>query len=179
MNARRTIILFLIISFVSGGCANKEEDLAGVKHFYFEIIDNVQNQYTHQLVQHITEVLPQYDYLISEASANSGWPFYGQVERESRVLKTDMMPPHTNVNRLSPISNLKQYNQGEHTMKAVFTFENKNERTITIIKETFEWSDGNWRKFSKRLSTDFDIGMNNKDETFSKVSKTLIRYTFK
>ena len=50
---------------------------------------------------------------------------------------------------------------------------------ITVIKETYEWSEGNWRKFSKRLSTDFDISMNTKDEIFSKVSKTLIRYTFK
>ena len=179
MKSRTIIIICLFGALFAGSCESNNENLAGVKHFYFEIIDNIQSEYTEQLVQHITEVLPQYDYLISEESANLDWPFYGNVERGSKVLKTDMMPPHTNINRLSPIRNLKEYNQGEHTMKAVFTIENKDDKTITIIKESFEWSDGSWHKFSKKLATDFDVEMTNKDETFSKVSKTLIRYTFK
>ena len=173
------IIFCLLGSLIIGGCEPKNENLAGVKHFYFELIDNVQSEYTEQLVQYITEVLPQYDYLISEETANLGWPFYGPVEGGSKVLKTDMMIPHTNVNRLSPINSLNNYNQGEHIMKAVFTIESKDEASVTIIKESFEWYNGNWRKFSKKLSTDFKIGANNKDETFRKVSKTLIRYTFK
>jgi hypothetical protein len=178
----KTIIIVNICLFgvlFGGGCDNKKEDLAGVKHFYFEIIDNVQNQYTHQLVQHIIEVLPQHDYLISEASANAGWPFYGHVERGSRVLKTDMMPPHTNVNRLSPLSKLKEYNQGEHSMKAVFTIENKDDKTITVIKESFEWTGSEWHKFSKKLATDFNLEDGSRNEIFIKISKTLIRYTFK
>ena len=173
------IIFCLLGSLIIGGCESKNENLAGIKHFYFDLVDNVQSEYTEQLVQYITEVLPQNDYLISEETANLGWPFYGPVERGSKVLKTDMMIPHTNVNRLSPINSLVDYNKGEHTMKAVFTIESKDEATINIIKESFEWSNGNWHKFSKKLSTDFNIVVSNKDETFRKVSKTLIRYTFK
>ena len=179
-NMKAQILIISILGvFIIGGCESKNEHLAGVKHFYFELIDNVQSEYTIQLTDHIMEILPQYDYLISEETANLGWPFYGPVERGSKVLKTDMMPPHTNVNRLSPINSLVDYNKGEHSMKAVFTIEYKDEATINIIKESFEWSNGNWHKFSKKLSTDFNIVVSNKDETFRKVSKTLIRYTFK
>jgi hypothetical protein len=179
MKSSIIVIISLFGALFIGGCGPTNENLAGVKHFYFELIDNVQSEYSEELVQHITDALPQYDYLISEESADAGWPFYGSVERGSMVLKTDMMPPHTNVNRLSPISKLKEYNQGEHSMKAVFTIENMNDHTITIIKESFEWTGGEWHKFSKKLATDFNLEDGSRNEIFIKVSKTLIRYTFK
>ena len=173
------VIITLFGAFFIGGCGPTNENLAGVKHFYFELKDHVQSEYSEQLVLHITEVLPLYDYLISEESADAGWPFYGHVERGSKVLKIDMMPPHTNVNRLSPISKLKEYNQGEHSMKVVFTIENKDDHTITISKESFEWTGSEWHKFSKKLATDFNIEDGSRNEIFIKISKTLIRYTFK
>ena len=179
MKSRIIIIISLFGVLFFGGCETKNENSAGVKHFYFELIDNVQSDYSEELVQYITEDLPQYDYLISEESADAGWPFYGHVERGSSVLKTDMMPPHTNVNRLSPVSKLKEYNQGEHSMKVVFTIENKDDHTITIIKESFEWTGSKWQKFSKKLATDFNLEDGNRNEIFIKISKTLIRYTFK
>lgn len=167
------------VCFIASCEASTNSKIAGVKNFYFEIIDNIQSDFSLQLVEQISETLPQNDYLISEESAAQGWPFFGIVPRGSEVLKTDMMPPHSNVNRLTPIRDLKNYNTGEHKMKAVFTINNSSSETISISKESFEWKDGSWVKFSKKLETEFEIDLTNADEVYAKAAKTLIRYTFK
>lgn len=174
-------LFILALSSLSVCCKNEKKDpnLAGVKHFYFEFVDNVQSELTKELIQSMTETMPEFDYLMSEETASKGWPFYGPVKRGSRVLKTDMMPPHSNVNRLSPISKLKNYNQGEHTMKALFTIIHKDDHSITITEESFEWSDGEWHQFSKKLFGDYDIASASQEELAEAISKTLIRYTFK
>lgn len=175
---------FIICSFlVLIACAsdNKESDrnVAGVKHFYFEFIDHVQTDHSKQLIIDVSSIFPQYDYIMSEGSAAKGWPFYGTVKRGSKVLKAEMMPPHSNVNRLSPIVKLDDYNVGEHTMKVLFTLNAKNDSTISITKESFKWKAGKWHKFSKKLTTDFNINRNSRNQMAEKASKTLIRYTFK
>lgn len=173
--------MFLIIVLSSCGMGTtKQEDknVAGVKHFYFKFIDNVQSEYSAGIIKDVSQLMPQYDYLISEESAAKGWPFWGSVKRGSKVLKTDMMPPHSNVNRLSPIKELTTYNQGEHTMKVLFTIDSKNDSTLLITKESFKWKAGEWHILSKKLTTDFNIN-NNQSLVADKISKTLIRYTFK
>lgn len=175
---------FFIYSFlILIGCNSTDEksdkNVAGVKHFYFEFIDDVQTDYSILLINKVSSIFPQYDYIMSEESAEKGWPFYGNVTRGSKVLKTEMMPPHSNVNRLSPIDKLTTYNNGEHTLKVRFTLTRKNDSTIAITKESFDWKEGEWHKFSKKLTTDFAIDQDNQKETISKISKTLIRYTFK
>lgn len=173
---------FILLAFTSLlvlSCLQKDEKIAGVKHFYVEFVDQIQSEKSQNIIKDVSSILPEYDYLISEESAENGWPFYGNVKRESVVLKSEMMPPHTNVNRLSMIGQLSTYNMDEHTMKALFTITSKNDSIISIIKESFEWSDGEWHKFSKKLTTDFDIKNNHNQELNDKISKTLIRYTFK
>ena len=116
---------------------------------------------------------------MSEKSAAIGWPYYGNVERGSKVLKTEMMPPHTNVNRLSPISQLSTDNEGEHTLKLICTIKPINDSTIDVVKKSYSWHNNEWQSFSKELNTEFKIERFNQQETIDKISKTLIRYTFK
>jgi len=172
---RLTIIIFLALL----GCNKEDPNAAGVKHFYFEFVDTIESDYSLELLDAVAKILVESDYLISEESAEAGWPFYGSVKRGKKVLKTDMMPPHTNVNRLSPIANLKTYNQGEHTMKAVFTIRIVENQRIIITKESFEWVDDSWRQFSKKLDSEFDMNAESKNDLFNRIAKTLIRYTFK
>ena len=157
----------------------QDEDLAGVKHFYFEFVDEVQNELTIEIINKVSKNMVQYDYVMSEKSAAIGWPYYGNVERGSKVLKTEMMPPHTNVNRLSPISQLSTDNEGEHTLKLICTIKPINDSTIDVVKKSYSWHNNEWQSFSKELNTEFKIERLNQQETIDKISKTLIRYTFK
>lgn len=173
-------ILFLLLSVLTISCNQQpNENLAGVKHFYFEFIDLANTDYTKSIVIEVSNIFPQNDYLMSEESAAKGWPFYGSIERGSSVLKSDMMPPHTNVNRLSPISKISFTKNEEHILKAVFSIKSKNDSTLSITKESFEWHEEEWITFSKKLTTDFHIKEAEKREVALKISKTLIRYTFK
>lgn len=160
-------------------CNIEDEEVAGVKHFYFEFIDTIQSEQSTNMINDVSSIFPMSDYIMSEESAADGWPFYGNVERESKVLKTDMMPPHSNVNRLSPISELSNYNEGEHTMKVVYTLTSSSDTTMAISKESFEWGHEEWRKFSKKMTTEFNLTRLNHEDLVDKISKTLIRYTFK
>lgn len=152
---------------------------AGVKHFYIEFVDNIESDYSKVLIEHLSVILPRHDYFISEESANKGWPYYEEVVRGAKVLKTDMMPPHTSINRISPIGQLKNYNQGEHSYKAIFTINNLNENLISITKESFTWKEDKWQKMSMKISTKFKVQDSNQIESFTKIAKTLVRYTFK
>lgn len=174
-----SIILSIISTSLLTGCTAKDENEAGVKHFYFEFIDNVQSDLSASVIEDVTKIMPQYDYLMSEESAAKGWPFYGNVARGSSVLKTDMMPPHTNVNRLSPIKQLANYNEDEHTMKVVFVVDKFDNSLLTISKQSFEWHGEEWHNYSMKLATDFKTENIDQQELVEKISKTLIRYTFK
>ena len=171
--------LLLTLAAMSFSCGEHNENRAGVKHFYFEFIDKVESAFSQQVIVDASKFLPQHDYLMSEESASKGWPFYGNVKRGSIVLKSDMMPPHTNVNRLSPITQLDDYNNGEHTMKVVFIIEKYDNSLLTISKESFEWSGGEWHKYSMKITTDFKTENISQVALVEKISKTLIRYTFK
>ena len=119
------LILFMLLLLMMFSCDKKQEDLAGVKHFYFEFVDQIDNQYSQSLIDRISDQLPKYDYLISEKSGAAGWPFYESVERGSKVLKSDMVPPHSNVNRFSDIEYLPKqtgHDQNEHIMKLSIVF---------------------------------------------------------
>jgi len=180
MLPKASIFVFIVLTACTWMSDTKHnEDIAGVKHFYFEFIDHVQSEYSVSMIEQVSTILPQYDYLISKESAVKGWPFYGNVKRGSILLKTEMMPPHSNVNRLSPIKELTNFNKKKHIMRVLFTIESINDSTLRITKESFQWSAEGWHQFSKKISTDFDIKLDNQQEVVSNISKTLIRYTFK
>lgn len=171
--------LILLLGVLPISCKQQpNENVAGVKHFYFEFVDQVNSEFTESIIAETSKIFPQFDYLMSDDSAAKGWPFYGTVERGSTVLKSEMMPPHSNVNRLSNISEIS-YTKDEHLLKAIFTIEAKNDSILSITKESFEWHNKKWNKFSKKMVTDFNIKDVEKKDVILKISKTLIRYTFK
>jgi hypothetical protein len=173
--------LFALAACLITSCNTQKQDdnVAGAKHFYFEFVDEVQSEFTTRVINDISKIMVQYDYIMSEESAAKGWPFYGTVERGSKVLKTDMMPPHTNVNRLSPISKLTTYNDNEHTLKVIYTVQSVNDSTVNVVKKSYDWHNNEWRSFSKELNSEFEITNAEQEDIIKKISKTLIRYTFK
>ncbi|MDH5474389.1 MAG: hypothetical protein OEX22_01730 [Cyclobacteriaceae bacterium] len=173
------VIVFIAYLNTSCGTQSKDENVAGVKHFYFEFVDEVQNEITIEIINEVSKHMVQYDYIMSEESAAKGWPFYGNVERGTRVLKTEMMPPHSNVNRLSPISKLTNYDDDEHILKVVYTIKAINELAINIDKKSYSWHNDEWQSFSQKMSTTFEIDTPKQEDLIDKISKTLIRYTFK
>jgi hypothetical protein len=175
------LFLIAITAYLFASCASQEQDanVAGVKHFYFEFVDEIQNEITIEIIDEASKIMVQHDYIMSEESASKGWPFYGTIERESKVLKTEMMPPHSNVNRLSPINQLTTHKEGEHTLKVIYTINSINDSTINVDKKSYDWHNNEWQGFSKKMSTEFNIKSSNQPNINKKISRTLIRYTFK
>ena len=173
--------LFVLAACLITSCNTQKQDdnVAGVKHFYFEFVDEVQNEISIEIINEVSKIMVQHDYLMSEESAAKGWPFYGAVERGGLVLKTDMMPPHSNVNRLSPISKLTDYDDSDHILKVVYTINAINDSTIIVDKKSFSWHKNEWQSFSQKMNTEFEIGSVKQEDIVEKISKTLIRYTFK
>ena len=61
--------LFTACLLTSCNTQKQDEDLAGVKHFYFEFVDEVQNELTIEIINKVSKNMVQYDYVMSEKSA--------------------------------------------------------------------------------------------------------------
>lgn len=176
------LILFMLLLLMMFSCDKKQEDLAGVKHFYFEFVDQIDNQYSQSLIDRISDQLPKYDYLISEKSGAAGWPFYESVERGSKVLKSDMVPPHLNVNRLSSIEFLlgePMQDHHEHVMKLFVVFHSLENGELILTKQSFEQNGEDWDVFSMEIESKFQTDDKSTAVVADKIAKTLTRYTFK
>ncbi|MFY0626244.1 MAG: hypothetical protein JXR07_08120 [Reichenbachiella sp.] len=180
----RTVIPHIFVLGLIAGCMSvvvHEANIAGVKHFYYEINDKVESQLTRQISNDLEKILPRFDYIISESSAAEGWPFYGQLERGSLVMKSDMMPPHSNVNRLSPIHELdtNSIDPKEHIKKLIITISLSPNGKLIVSKESFRPKNDSWIVFSMKSKSEFDPNVADVASISDKISKTLIRYTFK
>ena len=168
-------LLFFVLMV---SCSSDNPNRAGVKQFYYEFEDNINQPWTQELTKEIGARFQQGDYLISAASAEAGWPFYATVERGATVLKSDMIPPHTKVNRLSPISDIELDNHQDHPHKLLVILDLDSAQQLHVTKQSYIWENGQWEVFSKRLYADFDPSYKAGALTDT-LSKTLIRYTFK
>lgn len=176
------IILVIIMLMFMLSCATRNENVAGVKHFYFEFDDQVKTEYSLALIDQISEQLPKYDYLISEESGAEGWPFYASVDRGSRVLKSEMVPPHSNVNRLSAIEYLPEdmaHGEDEHLMKLIVELKAMDNGVLILDKQSFKWKNNQWEVFSMKIESQFRTDEKPVEEVADKIAKTLTRYTFK
>jgi hypothetical protein len=159
-------------------CSGDNPNKAGVKKFYYEFEDNINQPWTQELIGQLGERFQQGDYLISAASAEAGWPFYATVERGAMVLKSDMIPPHTKVNRLTPISQLDLDDDQDHPHKLLVILDLDSAQQLHVTKQSYTWENGDWEVFSKRLYSELDPSYKG-GALVDTLSKTLIRYTFK
>ena len=159
-------------------CSTDNPNRAGVKLFYYEFEDNINKPWTQELIAQLGERFQQGDYLISAASAEAGWPFYATVERGAMVLKSDMIPPHTMVNRFTPISQIDLDDHQDHLHKLLIILDLDSAQQLLVTKHSYTWENGDWEGFSKRLYSEVDPSYNG-GSLVDTLSKTLIRYTFK
>ena len=168
----------ILLSWALSSCQTKNPDKAGVKQFYYIFSDSIDNDWSHALISDLSKEFERGDYYISEASAASGWPFYATAEPGVVVLKSDMIPPHTLVNRLAPISDFDAGTQGDHIHKLWILLEQDSLRQLAVTKQSYTWSNDQWVVFSKRLGSEYAMP-DDPSLLVDTLSKTMIRYTFK
>lgn len=171
-------VMSLLFFAMVVACSTDNPNRAGVKQFYYEFEDNINQPWTQELIKEIGVRFQQGDYFISAASAEAGWPFYATVERGATVLKSDMIPPHSKVNRLLPMSQIDLDDHQDHLYKLLVIMDLDSAQQLHVTKQSYIWNNGQWQVLSKRLYADFDPSYK-AGALADTLSKTLIRYTFK
>ena len=172
-------ILIITLGLLVLGCTRDNSQYAGVKHFYVEFEDHIDSPFSTELIANIERQMESGDFYISEESAEQGWPFYATVPRGQKVERQLIIPPHTLVNRISPVEDLEDPDKGDHILKLWVQLDLDSTNNLLVAKQSFERVNGEWQVFSKKLITSFEIPDSSGEDLEDKVAKTLIRYTFK
>ena len=173
--------LIWAITFLPFSCSKgpEEAEFADVGIYFFYFNDEVKTEESRWLVNHLTKSFQKYDYIMSNESAEAGWPYFGEIKKGEKIPQTEILPPHKFLHRLIPFDRYETDNSLNYYFKIKYSILNYGKQLI-IKAETFERRSGQWILISSPPLSKINVKKYKSKLSLSNdVNKTLIRDTFK
>jgi len=169
----------LVIGILFSKCNNssQSEKYAEVESYYYEFYDSARGSLSQKLIQEMAVYMQRpFDYILTEESAAMGWPYFGDVQRGTRVKREIIMPPHSTVHRMEPLS---QYMNDEPAKRLEITILSLDSAHVEVKFRLFKGKAGQWIRIVNQPEHQYPIKEKRREDLVEEISKAAIRNTFK
>ena len=180
---RISIIILLLVSTIATfyvSCDNKtsDKDYAPIEYYYAQCLDSSVAPLSKELIRGIENYLERsMDYILTEESAAKGWPYYGEVMRDSKVERQIIMPPHSTVHRVAKFND--QSLPEENIKRLEITILYLDSRQADVKFKIYYGKPDEWKRIVDQPKHNFLIDGRDMKALAEEISKAAIRFTFK
>ena len=169
----------LVSGILFSGCntSSQREKYAEAESYYYEFYDSARESSSQKLIQEMAVYMQRpFDYILTEESAAKGWPYYGDVPRGTRVKREIIMPPHSTVHRVEPLS---QYKNDKPAKMLEITILSLDSVRVEVKFRLFKGKAGQWIRIVNQPEHYYPLKEKRQEELVEEISKAAIRNTFK
>ena len=154
-------------------------DYAVPAYYHFQFVDSANTNASRELIEKASASFIAHDYIMTEASAEEGWPFYGSIENGTKVRKDELLPPHYTVHIMKPWQDGSEFVDDAEHYKPVFTVLAYDD-TVRIRVVNYFLVSGQWTRKAAPPDVRLATGrFTSADALHDRLIKTLMRDTFK
>lgn len=172
----RSLVMILILFTACQSDYSSNQQYAETTTYYFDIVQNFSNQGETSLATEVSKLLENKKYAITNRSGKD-WPFFQSYNLNEKVLRADLMVPHTVSHSLINIRQNQCIANNDVRLKIVL---NKQGDEFNFDMVIYEREKNDWLK--KVDTGNHRISKNkfeSKEDLIQVIYETIVRYSFK